>query len=103
MACDNCKKSTAYDYSFCCDNCLREYCNECLKLEPTYSPDGDCVGYPPRMVDASSMPTCRWCNERECEGHADDCGVWCDERCTCAQRFDPDELLDRMKDAEMGL
>jgi len=37
-----------------CPECDREYCAICLKDEPGYNADGDCIGDPPRMVDASS-------------------------------------------------
>ena len=104
MACDNCDKPTGFQaweagmeetYSFHCKSCMREYCAECLKLEPTYSADGEYDENGPR--DCSSLPTCRWCRERE--GHIDDCPVWCGEPCACAKRFEGRDLPDSVLDA----
>jgi hypothetical protein len=53
-------------YTFNCPECDREYCAICLKDEPGYNADGDCVGDPPTMVDASSWKGfCRKCKIEE--------------------------------------
>lgn len=74
--CANCEKSCGVDaarkgdydraYTFNCPECDREYCGVCLKDEPGYTADGDCVGDPPQMVDASYWNGfCRKCQFEE--------------------------------------
>lgn len=77
--CDGCGKPCGpsaarlgdYDraYTFDCPECGREYCAICLKDEPGYSADGDCIGDPPQMVDASSWRGgCRKCAAEKQKG-----------------------------------
>lgn len=108
--CDGCGKPCGIDaarrgdydraYTFNCPKCDREYCGVCLKDESGYNADGDCVGDPPRMVDASSMTQCRKCDEED-KRHLKHCGYWYGEPCFCNP--DVTEIVDRANDKEMGL